>query len=81
MRFKKRAAIGPAMTLSLELMRETMRLPCPRCGEQIERTGAAFAAAKQFRCTACGECIKLAYPEKLKLFERARRSHLLLARH
>jgi transposase-like protein len=55
-------------------MRDTMRLPCPRCGTQIERTGAAFATAKQFRCTSCGECIKLGYMEKLKLFEQARRS-------
>ena len=62
------------MTLSRDLMRETMRLPCPCCEADIKRTGAAFAAAIQFRCPSCGGHVKLSYTEKLKLFERARRS-------
>ncbi len=62
------------MPLDQKLMRDVLRFTCPHCRADIERTGSAFVAAKQFRCPSCHEVVKLGYAEKLKLFEQAHRA-------
>ena len=60
------------MPLDRNLMRASLRLPCPHCGHVIERTGEVFAKAR-LRCASCGQAIKLGYSEKLELFKQAAR--------
>src|SRR6478609_2933535 len=63
-------------TLSQDAQDIFMTHYCPRCGHRTRRQGSSFRLIRHYRCSACGEQVRLTYNDKLKLF----REHALDSR-
>ena len=57
------------MSLSRALVGVILTNPCPHCGHNLEMKGSWFQAVSNYRCKSCEQKVRLAYEDKLRLFD------------
>jgi ribosomal protein S27AE len=57
------------MPLTSGLLDVLLSHPCPRCGHRQEKKGSWFQTVGHYTCPTCGHSVRMAYDDKLRLFE------------
>ena len=57
------------MPLTKGLLDVLLSHPCPHCGHKHEKKGGWFQTIGQYSCSSCGQSVRMAYNDKVCLFE------------